>query len=237
MAAGRPGAAAPTVATQELAASSAVLVLLYEHEAEPCVVLTRRASHLRHHAGEVAFPGGRREPGDADLWATALREAAEEVDLDPFGVRRIGRLDSFVTVASGARARPFVATAARRPRLRPDRAEVESVLHVKLSELMAADAWREELWAIRGRRERVMTFFELPGDTVWGATAAVLRRLLEIATAGPTGSGDCEGAGARITPDARSAPAGGFGGSGDSEDAGGNGGPPPAADADADGDG
>ena len=167
-------------------APSGVLVLLYEHGGEPWVVLTRRASHLRHHAGEVSFPGGRREPGDADLWATALREAAEEVSLDPQTVRRVGRLDSFVTVGSRSLVCPFVATVEQRPELVPDPAEVERVLHVPLSELTDPDTWREEVWSLGEAfgGERIMTFFELPGDTVWGATASVLRRLLTITIMG-----------------------------------------------------
>ena len=167
-------------------APSAVLVLLYEHQREPWVVLTRRSWHLRHHAGEVSFPGGRREPGDADLWATALREATEEIALDPASVARIGRLDSFVTVGSRSLVCPFVATVDRRPELVPDPVEVEQVLHVALAELTGSEAWREEIWSLGEAfgGDRAMTFFELHGDTVWGATAAVLRRLLSIATVG-----------------------------------------------------
>ena len=163
-----------------------MLVLLYEHQDEPWVVLTRRAWHLRHHAGEVSFPGGRREPGDADLWATALREATEEVGLDAGSVTRIGRLDSFVTVGSRSLVCPFVATVDRRPDLVADPVEVDQVLPVPLSELTHRDAWREEIWSLDAAfgGERAMTFFELPGDTVWGATAAVLRRLLSVATLG-----------------------------------------------------
>jgi len=167
-------------------APSAVLVLLYEHQGEPWVVLTRRAWHLRHHAGEVSFPGGRREPGDADLWATALREATEEIGLDPGSVSRIGRLDSFVTVGSRSLVCPFVATVDQRPDLVPDPVEVDRVLHVPLAELTDPESWREEVWSLDAAfgGERTMTFFELHGDTVWGATAAVLRRLLTMTIMG-----------------------------------------------------
>ena len=171
------------------AAPSAVLVLLYEHLGEPWVVLTRRAWHLRHHAGEVAFPGGRRESGDADLWATALREAREEVGLDPVGVRLVGRLDRFVTVGSRSLVCPYVAVIDRCPELSPDPAEVDRVLPVPLAELTAPESWREEIWSLDPEYGgvRTMTFFELPGDTVWGATAAVLRRLLTLAFEGAGG--------------------------------------------------
>lgn len=163
-----------------------MLVLLYEHRGEPWVVLTRRAAHLRNHAGEVSFPGGRAEPGDADLWATALREAAEEVGLDISTVRPEGRLDRFITISSGSLVCPFVATVSGRPELVSDPAEVERVLHVRLAELVTEEAWREEVWQFGAEYggERAMTFFELHGDTVWGATAAVLRRLLTVALLG-----------------------------------------------------
>lgn len=170
------------------AAPSAVLVLLYEHDGEPWVVLTRRAAHLRHHAGEVSFPGGRREPSDADLWATALREASEEVALDPGAVRPAGRLDRFVTFGSRSLVCPFAATVDERPELVPDPGEVEKVLHVPLAGLTVEDAWREEIWSLGEAfgGDRSMAFFELHGDTVWGATAAVLRRLLVLSTGAQT---------------------------------------------------
>ncbi len=204
---------------------SAVLCLLYERSDDVYTVLTRRSARLRHHAHEVAFPGGRREAGDADLWATALREAQEEVGIDPSTIRRIGELDSFVTVGSRTLVTPFVAVTDQRPTLRRDPTEVELIRHVGFRELLLDDVWREEFWplpqrpsglprnyrpeltvseaaarAARPRPERpserseqeregpcdeprAITFFELAGDTVWGATAAMLRQLLAIATA------------------------------------------------------
>ena len=203
---------------------SAVLCLLYERSDDVYTVLTRRSPRLRHHAHEVAFPGGRQEPGDADLWATAVREAQEEVGIDPSTIRRIGELDSFVTVGSRTLVTPFVAVADQQPTLRRDPTEVELIRHVSLHELLSDDVWREELWplpqspgglprncrpeitvseavarAARPRPERpserseqeregprdgprAITFFELVGDTVWGATGAMLRQLLAIAT-------------------------------------------------------
>ncbi len=148
---------------------------------DPRVVLTRRSPHLRSHTHEVAFPGGRREPADPDLWHTALREATEEVDLDPAIVEPVGRLDTFVTVGSGSVVVPYVALARRVPDLRPDPSEVEAIRHVPLAVLLEDEVWREEVWPIDGR-DRTVTFFELEGDTVWGATAAVLRQLLALAT-------------------------------------------------------
>ena len=165
---------------------SAVLVPLYAHRDEPHVILTRRAAHLRTHSHEVAFPGGGREPGDADLWATALRETREEIGLDPAAAVRIGELDPFFTVGSDSLVHSYVAElpAGCPSGLRPDPAEVEEILHVPLRDLLAPDVYRQELWPREGTM-RPINFFEIPGDTVWGATAAILRQLLVIAVGPP----------------------------------------------------
>lgn len=160
---------------------SAVLAPLFDHEGEAHVVLTRRSLALRAHAGEVSFPGGRAEDGDADLVATALREAEEEVGLDPASVEVVGELDHLATITSGSFIVPYVGILPGHPDLRPTSAEVDQVLHVALSELMAPDVFREELWVL-GEVHRPIVFFELYGDTVWGATAAMLRQLLGFVT-------------------------------------------------------
>ena len=162
---------------------SAVLCLLYEEDGEARVVLTRRARGMRHHSHEVAFPGGRKDEADIDLWATALREAKEEVALDLSTIERVGALDSFVTVGSRTLVTPYVAVTDRRPELTPSPAEVEEIRHVALSELLLDEPWREEIWPLRHfGAPRTVTFFELEGDTVWGATGAILRQLLAIVT-------------------------------------------------------
>jgi 8-oxo-dGTP pyrophosphatase MutT (NUDIX family) len=161
---------------------SAVLAALYENGGEVEVILTRRSPALRSHSLEVSFPGGRRDAEDATLWDTALRESREEIGLDPGRVLPIGELDRFVTVGSRSLVHPYVGVLPARPDdLVAEPAEVASILHVPLSELLLDEVFREEIWPIGGR-ERPITFFELHGDTVWGATAAMLRQLLAIAT-------------------------------------------------------
>lgn len=159
---------------------SAVLVPLYEEAGETVVVLTRRAQHLRSHKGEVSFPGGRQEPGEVPT-ETALREAEEETALPPASVEVVGELDPLATFSSQSLIVPVVGRLGGRPELTAQEAEVEAILHVPLSELLHDDAYREELWRFP-QGYHPLYFFEIPGDTVWGATARLLHQLLSIVT-------------------------------------------------------
>ena len=171
---GRQGMESPVKALG--AHPSAVLVPLYEEGGEMHVVLTRRAQTLRTHRGEVSFPGGRAEPGE-DPITTAIREANEEIGLLPDLVEPLGELDHLTTITRRTYIVPVVALLDRRPEGEANPAEVEKVLYVPLSELMAPGVFREERWG-DGDTARPVYFFDLVGDTVWGATAALLRQLL-----------------------------------------------------------
>lgn len=157
--------------------TSAVLAPLYARDGDPYLVLTRRAWHLRAHSGEVSFPGGRRE-GDEALWSTALRESLEEIGLDPAGVECLGELTHLSTVSSASTIVPFVGLLPDGvPDLTPSPDEVDAIVHVPLAEFLEPGVYRSELWRWDGA-ERVIHFFELDGDTVWGATASMLVDLL-----------------------------------------------------------
>lgn len=157
---------------------AAVLVALFEEDGEARVVLTRRSAGLRAHTGEVSFPGGRLEAGEAPL-AAALREASEEVGLLPADVEVVGRLAPITTLSSASAVTPFVGLLAARPALRPDPREVEHAFDVSLAALMADGVYRQERWDVPGRADdRAVHFFDLPDDVVWGATAAILHELL-----------------------------------------------------------
>jgi 8-oxo-dGTP pyrophosphatase MutT (NUDIX family) len=170
-------------------APAAVLVALFERAGETRVVLTRRAAHLRTHTGEVAFPGGRLDPGESPETA-ARREAAEEVGLDPATVEIVGRLTPLATFSSGTTITPVVGTLAHAPELVANPREVAHAFDVSLAELAADGVFREERWVVPGRSLPVadpvadgsfpVWFFELPDDTVWGATARVLVELLRL---------------------------------------------------------
>jgi 8-oxo-dGTP pyrophosphatase MutT (NUDIX family) len=159
---------------------SAVLAVLFDVDDAPHVLLTRRSSALTSHAGQVSFPGGRMDPGETASQA-ALREAHEEVALDPAAVTIVGELDDVATVVSNSLIHVQVGTLDTAPSaLVPNPTEVERILSVPLADLADPAAFREEQWVWDGTM-RPVSFFELDGETVWGATATMLRQLLVIA--------------------------------------------------------
>jgi peroxisomal coenzyme A diphosphatase NUDT7 len=162
--------------------SSAVLVALHEGAAGAEVILTRRSRHLRSHRGEISFPGGRIEPGET-AEDGALREANEEIHLNPNDVELIGRLPTLATVASMNHIVPVVGRLATRPDLWPCTAEVDRILDVPLAELASPEVFREERWGAPPV-ERPIFFFDLSDETIWGATARILADLLVIAAHG-----------------------------------------------------
>lgn len=161
-------------------APAAVLVALFEEAGEARVVLTRRSAGLRTHRGQVSFPGGRMDPGEGVVDA-ALREAHEEIALDPGLVRPLGLLPASVTVGSGVAVTPVLGVLASRPAVAASPAEVERVFDVALAEL--AFAFWEEEWTRPDVGTVAVYFFEVGGETVWGATARVLVELLALVLA------------------------------------------------------
>lgn len=165
-----------------------MLVPVFEDDGEAWIILTRRAQHLRHHRGEVSFPGGRRDEGEA-LVDTAQREAFEEIGLDPDDVEVVGELDHLLTVSSRSAIVPYVGILPGRPvSLTPNPDEVELILTLPFAELLRDDTYHSEVWELWGT-DLEMSFFEVVGDTIWGATARILHGLLSLITsADPTRS-------------------------------------------------
>ncbi|MGR3837708.1 MAG: CoA pyrophosphatase [Cognatishimia sp.] len=143
----------------------------------PHILLTKRASHLKHHPGQIAFPGGKQDEGDADVEATALREAREEIGLPEGHVRILGRLPSHETVTNFT-VTPVVGVIERDFEIRPEPGEVEEVFRVPLAHV--TDPAR---FAIEGRRWRGQRrhYYTVPFGPyyIWGATARILRGLAE----------------------------------------------------------
>ena len=155
---------------------SAVLVALADGEHGAEVLLTRRSMDLRHHRGEVSFPGGRVDPGETPIDA-ARREASEEVGLDPALVEVVGELEHLNTAVSLSYIVPVVGRLAAPVALRPASPEVERVFWLPLAELVRPDTYRSERWG-RAPTDRLLHFFELDDETIWGATATMLVDLL-----------------------------------------------------------
>jgi len=166
-----------TEAAQQ-ARPSAVLVTLHPGDDGVEVVLTKRASHLKNHKGEISFPGGRVEP-DESIREAALREAVEEVAMPSHDVAVVGELDHILTVVSSSYIVPIVGTLPYRPSLTASENEVERVLHVPLVDLAREDTFREERWVTQYGPMNVY-MYHLDDETIWGATARVLTQILRL---------------------------------------------------------
>ncbi len=157
---------------------AAVLLPLHGWPDEPGLIFTERPADMRRHAGEISFPGGRRDEGDADLIATALREAHEEIGLDPAAVELSGALPPASTFVTGYRIHPYVGLVADPAELdlKPNPSEVETVLAFSLGGLRGGYAMRRLVR--RGVPIHTPTY-EVDGHLIWGATARILGDLLE----------------------------------------------------------
>jgi 8-oxo-dGTP pyrophosphatase MutT (NUDIX family) len=171
-----PEHSAPLLPSFPGARVSAVLVALFEGENGAEVLLTRRSMHMRNHRGEISFPGGRLDPGETPI-ETALREAHEEVGLDPDAPSVVGELDHLNTIVSRSYIVPIVSVLDERPDLRPRTGEVDRVFWTPITDLTRPGTYRMERWG-SPPMDRPLHFFELDDETVWGATAHMLVDLL-----------------------------------------------------------
>jgi len=154
---------------------AAVLVPIYGWDADPGLVFTERRHDLRRHAGEVSFPGGRRDPGETFV-ETALREAEEEIGLDPGDVRVVGALPPIGTFVTNFKIPPVVGVIGGELSFRPNPAEVATVLAFQIEALRAGFAMRRLVR--RGVPIRTPTY-AVSEHVIWGATARILGELLE----------------------------------------------------------
>jgi 8-oxo-dGTP pyrophosphatase MutT (NUDIX family) len=159
---------------------AATLLAIYPDVRGDLVIpLTVRREELRSHAGEVSLPGGAVDAADADHRAAALREAWEEIGLDPASVRIVGTLDDVWIPVSNFELRPFVGTVASRPELVPHDAEVASIVELPLASLFDASVVGLEEFSSRGGTLRAGAY-RYGGVRVWGATALTLGMLARV---------------------------------------------------------
>lgn len=183
---GPAGGRPPSVPFDRVVARpAAVLVLLFADEAgDARVVLTERVTRDGHHSGEVSFPGGRAEAGDVDLAATALREAAEEVSLDPAaaGVRVVGELERFWIPVSNYEVTPILALAEQRPMLVASPAEVARIVEPRVADFLPDAPFEIVEQTVRGWPLRYGAY-QVGDLSVWVATARILSQLGAVLTA------------------------------------------------------
>jgi 8-oxo-dGTP pyrophosphatase MutT (NUDIX family) len=162
----------PTAVPSRVAAG---LILLYPVGGEAVVPLTRRADNLARHAGQISLPGGASDPGETAV-ETALREAQEEIGIDPASVRIVGELTPLHVTVSGFMLHPIVAATDARPDFVAAPDEVAAVLEVPLEHLCDVSRIRQGTLVRDGVKVKY-PYFDLDGQEVWGATAMVLSEL------------------------------------------------------------
>lgn len=155
----------------------AVLVLLFQRQGRIHFVLTRRRDDLATHAGQISLPGGRREDGEP-LQETALREAHEEVGIDPQAVRLLGSLASLYILPSDFEVFPFVGWHEEEPAFVPQLSEVAEIIEVPLAHILDERLRQEEVWERKGV-SMIVPYFQIDEHKVWGATAMMLSEFAE----------------------------------------------------------
>jgi 8-oxo-dGTP pyrophosphatase MutT (NUDIX family) len=180
----RPGAE-PDDRPHPNARQSSVLLLFYPYEETVYFPLILRPTYPGVHSGQVALPGGRFEPGDKDLIQTALREAHEEVGIDPAQVNVLGQLSDLYIRPSNSLVLPVVGWTSERPAFLPDTREVALLIEASLLEFLDPTNRRTEVWELANRTANV-PLFGIQNQTVWGATAMILGELLALPSLRPS---------------------------------------------------
>ena len=158
---------------------AAVLIPLYEKEGEYQVLLTKRSAELEYHKGQICFPGGSHHDEDGSLKDTALREAYEEVGIRPEDVEILGELDSMGTLTSHFLITPFVGIIPYPYEFKVNRQEIDELVEVPLSALADGGNYREEAFTHEGVTGKA-GFFNYKDKIIWGATARILRQLVDL---------------------------------------------------------
>jgi 8-oxo-dGTP pyrophosphatase MutT (NUDIX family) len=173
-------AAYDAVSVTDEAREASVLAPVVTRDGEHYLLFTKRADHLGEHPGQMSFPGGGREPSDADRLATALREADEEISLPGDAAEVVGRLDDIRTVTEYG-VRPFVA---RIPDMTytPDQREVAEIVVLPVAALTDLENYESERRDHPHYGDIRLHFFHVDGYTVWGATGRILVQLLQLTT-------------------------------------------------------
>ena len=164
----------PKLETKENYRLASVLVVIYGKE--PIVVMTEKPKHMKFHAGEISFPGGKLDASDSDLLETALRETSEEIGLNITKDQIIGQLEPVVTLNSGFLILPFISVIDEIPTLAAN-AEVEKIFHIPLESFLKTMAHDPDP---SHNIIQEMYTFEYQNQTIWGASARILKQIQNI---------------------------------------------------------
>lgn len=159
---------------------SAVLAVFHTYHGEDHLLLMRRTEYPGVHSGQIAFPGGKREPKDADLQATALREFGEETGADLSHVEVLGRLSPIYIPPSRTVVSPYVGWVDQLGPFRPDPREVAALLHVPLRVVLDPASLQRKLIRMATGQQAMVAYWHLNGETVWGATAMMIAELRAV---------------------------------------------------------
>ncbi len=160
-------------------ARAAVLVPLFQKGGHWHVLFTKRTDRVKHHKGQISFPGGVVDETDEDMVATALRETSEEIGLQRGDAEVLGQLDDAFTVSSGYLITPIVAHITYPYPFSVNEEEIEEIIEVPLEAFLERDRWIEETYS-NGSRIVHSYRFEYEGKVIWGATARIMRQFLDV---------------------------------------------------------
>ncbi len=152
---------------------AAVLLALFERDGALWLPLTVRSNNVAHHRGQISFPGGAREAVDVDPWTNALREAHEELGLDPLAIQPLGALTPLYIPGSHFEVHPWVGLVAEPPVYRPDPREVAEVIELPLDLVLDPASKATEQWVLHGQPTLVPSY-RCGVHVIWGATAMML---------------------------------------------------------------
>ncbi|MBX2946699.1 MAG: CoA pyrophosphatase [Cyclobacteriaceae bacterium] len=170
------GSVLPTFQHQLPPKPGSVLILLYPETNELFFPLIKRPDYPGAHSGQVSLPGGKAEPGETQV-ETALREAQEEIGINPAMVKVLGKLSDFFVIPSNFMVTPVVGVAEGKPTLVADAHEVVKILNARIYDILAEDAVKTREILAAGRYKMMAPHFEVEGEIVWGATAMMLNEL------------------------------------------------------------
>lgn len=158
---------------------AAILLPLFKKGGKYHLLFTKRTETVEYHKGQICFPGGAQNKGDADPKQTALRETYEEIGVLPEDVEILGMLDKMGTVTSNFLITPFVGTISYPYQFKINRDEIEELIEIPISALANKKNYREDTYVIDGVA-RTGSIFEYKGKTIWGATARILKQFIDL---------------------------------------------------------